>query len=188
MAACFFTLDCIEQADLQHQSNYLSGAGSNTSFVPFLFFIFFHISTSLCCCFSGRKAEFLENKHSYRERIRHIQTPAFHLSLLFFMWMSALILSSQILFSLACFPFLNPSFCCLSLSLSLSLTLFLITLCLSSSSLSPSSLSPQNHETGTLPASFNMCHNFDVAASFTVIYLLCCFGISVTLLLTCLRG
>lgn len=42
------------------------------------------------------------------------------------------------------------------------------------------------HETSSLPGSFNVCHVFDVAASFTAIYLLCCFGISVTLLLTCL--
>lgn len=71
----------------------------------------------------------------------------------------------------------SPPLCCVAL--------------LSLSSLSVSSLGHHfsitlNHKTSPLPGSLNMCHDFDVAASFTAIYPLCCFGISVTLLLKCL--
>lgn len=150
----------------------------STSGINMLLYIFIFRSVSpniLCCCFSGKKLRLLRNTPLNQERICHIQTLAFYLSVLLFKWMSAHIFSLLLIFFFLLYCF--TSLCCLSLSRSVSFF---------SPSLSHLYSITLKHETSTLPGSFNMCHNFDVAASFTAIYLLCCFGISVTLLLTCL--
>lgn len=85
--------------------------------------------------------------------------------------------------SLLLFLFLSsPTLCCVFLSYLVAI----FTPCLSFSSLGHHFSITLNHKTGALSGSLTMCHDFDVAASFRAIYPLCCFGISVTLLLKCL--